>query len=91
VLVAAVASVAALFCVHSGGSRFAGGYFPPVNLPDFAATATVALVGGGLGLASRIPAGVLLGPLALGAVLNVLGWVTVELPVPTVNQILPYR
>jgi len=40
----------------------------------------VAVVGGGLGLASRIPAGVLLGPLALGAALNVLGWVTIELP-----------
>jgi membrane AbrB-like protein len=64
VLVAAVASVVALLFVHGGGSRFAGGYFP----------------GGGLGLASRIPAGVLLGPLALGGVLNVLGWVTIELP-----------
>jgi membrane AbrB-like protein len=40
----------------------------------------VALVGGGLGLVSRVPAGVLLGPLALGAVLNVLGWVRIELP-----------
>jgi membrane AbrB-like protein len=80
VLVAAVASVVALLFVHGGGSRFAGGYFPPVNLPDLAATAAVALVGGGLGLASRIPAGVLLGPLALGGVLNVLGWVTIELP-----------
>jgi membrane AbrB-like protein len=80
VLVAAAASVVALLFVHGGGSRFAGGYFPPVNLPDLAATAAVALVGGGLGLASRIPAGVLLGPLALGGVLNVLGWVTIELP-----------
>jgi uncharacterized protein len=80
VLVAAAASVVALLFVHGGGPRFAGGYFPSVNLPNLAATATVALVGGGLGLASRIPAGVLLGPLALGAVLNVLGWVTIELP-----------
>ncbi len=80
VLVAAAASVAALLFVHGGGLLFAGGYFPPVDLPNLAATAAVALVGGGLGLASRIPAGVLLGPFALGAVLNVLGWVTIELP-----------
>jgi membrane AbrB-like protein len=80
VLVAAAASGVALLFVQGGGSRFAGGYFPPVHLPDLAATAAVALVGGGLGLASRIPAGVLLGPLALGAVLNVLGWVRIELP-----------
>jgi hypothetical protein len=78
--VALAASVVALLFVHGGGPRFAGGYFPPVNLPNLAATATVALVGGGLGLASRIPAGVLLGPLALGGVLNVLGSVTIELP-----------
>ena len=79
VLVAAAASVVALLFTHGGG-RFTSGYFPPVNLPDLAATIGVALVGGLLGLASRIPAGVLLGPLALGAVLNVLGWVRIELP-----------
>jgi membrane AbrB-like protein len=80
VLVAAAASVVALLFVHGGGVAFAQGYFPPVNPLNLAATATVALVGGGLGLASPIPAGVLLGPLALGAVLNVMGWVTIELP-----------
>jgi uncharacterized protein len=80
VLVAVAASVVALLFAHSGGDRLAGWYFPPVHLPDLAATATVALVGGGLGLVSRVPAGVLLGPLALGAVLNVLGWVRIELP-----------
>ncbi len=81
VLVAGVASVVALFFAHGGGGgRFAAGYFPPVNLQDLAATASVALAGGGLGLALRIPAGVLLGPLALGAVLNVLGLVKIELP-----------
>ena len=83
VLVAAAASVVALLFAHGGGGRFAGGYFPPIHPLDLAATAGVAAIGGGLGLASRIPAGVLLGPLALGAALNVLGWVTIELP-PTV-------
>jgi uncharacterized protein len=81
VLVAAAASVVALLFVHGGGAgRFASGYFPPIHPLDLAATAGVAVIGGGLGLASRIPAGVLLGPLALGAVLNILGWVTIELP-----------
>ena len=80
VMVAAAASVVALLYVHGGGSRFAGGYFPPVHVPDLIATAAVALIGGLAGLAARIPAGVLLGPLALGAVLNAIGWVTIELP-----------
>ena len=79
VLVAGVASLVALLFVHGGG-RFAGGYFPPLHLPDLAATAGVAVVGSGLGLALRIPAGALLGPLALGAALNIAGWVRIELP-----------
>ena len=80
VLVAAAASVVAVLFVHGGGGRFASGYFPPVHLQALVATAGVAAIGGGLGLVSRIPAGALLGPLALGAVLNVLGLVTIELP-----------
>jgi uncharacterized protein len=80
VLVAAVASVVALLFTHGGLNRFDGGYFPPLHLTNLAATAAVAIIGGGLGLASRLPAGVLLGPLALGSVLNVFGWVTIELP-----------
>jgi uncharacterized protein len=80
VLVAAVASVMALLFVHGGGGRFAAGFFPPIDLPNLAATTALALVGGVLGLAVRIPAGVLLGPLALGAALSVLGWIKIELP-----------
>jgi membrane AbrB-like protein len=80
VLVAAAASVVALVFVHGGANRFASGYFPSIHLQDLAATTAVAVVGGALGLASRIPAGVLLGPLTLGAVLNVAGWVRIELP-----------
>lgn len=80
VLVAAAASVVALLFVHGGGGRFAGGYFPPIHLLPLAETVGVAVLGGGIGLASRVPAGVLLGPLALGAVLNIAGWVTIELP-----------
>jgi membrane AbrB-like protein len=80
VLVAAAASLVALMFVHGGGGRFTAGFFPPIDLPNLATTAAIALVGGVLGLATRIPAGVLLGPLALGAALNVLGWVRIELP-----------
>jgi membrane AbrB-like protein len=80
VLVATAASVVALLFAHGGGGRFAGGYFPPIHLQDFTATAGVAVIGGGFGLASRIPGGVLLGPLALGAALNIAGWVRIELP-----------
>jgi len=78
VIVAAVASVVSLMFVPSG--RFSGGYFPPISLPDLAATATLAVIGGSVGLALRVPAGVLLGPLVLGAMLNVFGWVHIELP-----------
>ncbi|WP_454628432.1 AbrB family transcriptional regulator [Bradyrhizobium cenepequi] len=78
VLVAAVASLVALWFVHGSGGRFSAGLFPAVDLTNLGATAAIALVGAGLG--SRMPAGVLLGPLTLGAVLNVLGWVKIELP-----------
>jgi uncharacterized protein len=80
VLVAGAASVVALMFVPGGGGRFAAGFFPPVDLPDLAATAAVAIAGGVLGRVARIPAGILLGPFALGAALNVLGWVRIELP-----------
>jgi membrane AbrB-like protein len=80
VMVAAVASVVSLMFVPGGGGRFSGGYFPPISLRDLAATAILAVIGGSVGLALRVPAGVLLGPLVLGAVLNVFGWVHIELP-----------
>jgi membrane AbrB-like protein len=78
VLVAAVASVVALWFVHGGGGRFSAGFFAPVDIANLAATAAIAFVGAVLG--SRMPAGVLVGPLALGAALNLLGWVKIELP-----------
>jgi uncharacterized protein len=81
VLAAAAASVVALMFVHGGGGgRFAAGFFPPADPMNLGATAAVALAGCALGHVARMPAGVLLGPLALAAVLNVLGWVKIELP-----------
>jgi membrane AbrB-like protein len=80
VMVAAVASVVSLMFVPSGAGRFSSGYFPPTSLPDLAATAILAVIGGSVGLALRIPAGALLGPLVLGGVLHGFGWVRIELP-----------
>jgi uncharacterized membrane protein AbrB (regulator of aidB expression) len=61
VMVAAVASLVSLMFVPSGGGRFSSGYFLPISLPDLAATAILAPIGGIVGLGLRIPAGVLLG------------------------------
>jgi membrane AbrB-like protein len=79
-MVAGVASVVSLMFVPNGSSRFSSGYFPPISLPDLAATAILAVIGCSVGLGLRMPAGALLGPLVLGAVLNVFGWVRIELP-----------
>ena len=67
VLVAAAASIVALLFVHggSGSGGFTTGLFPPLDPAQLAATAAIALVGGALGIATRLPAGVLLGPLLL--------------------------
>jgi membrane AbrB-like protein len=80
VMVAAVASLVSLIFVPSGGGRFSSGYFPPISLPDLAATAILAVIGCTVGLGLRMPAGALLGPLVLGAALNVYGLVRIELP-----------
>lgn len=79
VMVAAAASLVALWFVHGGGGgRFAAGFFPPLDWLNFAETLAIAVVGGAIG--ARLPAGVLFGPFVLGAVLNVFGWVHIELP-----------
>jgi uncharacterized protein len=80
VLVAAAGSLLALYVAHGGVGRFANGYFPPVDAVAAAATVALALVGAWLGFVFRIPAGALMGPLALGGVLNALGLVKIELP-----------
>ncbi|MCX2561162.1 AbrB family transcriptional regulator [Acetobacter farinalis] len=80
VMVASCASVVALLFVHGSGSRFASGYFPPVMLLHVIETVAVAGVGAALGRVSRMPAGTLLGPMALGGVLNALGVISIDLP-----------
>jgi len=80
VLVAVAASIVALLFTHGGAPHVSAGYFPPVDLQNFSATVALAVVGSLLGVVSRIPAGALLVPLALGAALSGSGWVTIELP-----------
>lgn len=81
VLVAAAASVVALLFAHGdGGGRFAAGVFPPVDPTNLAITVAVTVAGAGFGHLLRLPAGVLLGPMVLGAVLNVTGVVAVNVP-----------
>jgi hypothetical protein len=52
-------------------------------MPATTGATSHSVIGGSIGLALRVPAGVLLGPLALGAVFNVFGWVHIELPPDT--------
>ena len=80
VMVAAVASGVALVFAHGGSSRFPHGYFPPIDPVNFLDTMALSVAGGLAGRATRIPAGVLLGPLVIGGVLNGLGWINIELP-----------
>lgn len=55
-------------------------WFPPVDWPAFAATLGIAAVGIVLARATRLPAGVFLIPMALGAALHLMGYVDIELP-----------
>ena len=55
-------------------------WFPPVHWPAFVETLAVAAVGAVLGRGLRIPAGAMLGPLALGVVLQGAGFLKIELP-----------
>jgi uncharacterized protein len=81
VLVAGVAAVIARFWVGPAGAAPSPTvWFPPVHWLPFAATLAIAGVGAALGHASRIPSGLFLGPLVVGAALQTSGLVTIELP-----------
>lgn len=79
VLVAAAGSVVAILFAH-GGLRVTPGFFPPIDVPGLVTTLALASIGASVGLASRIPGGVLLGPIALCATLSGAGWIRIELP-----------
>ncbi len=80
VFVATLASVvSALWTAGSGGAA-AMVWFPPVNGPALAETLAVAAIGAVLARRLRVPAGALLGSLALGVALQDAGLLTIELP-----------
>jgi membrane AbrB-like protein len=81
VFVAAAASAAArLWLDISGAGAPAIVWFPPIDWPAFLETLAIAGFGALFGWMLRIPAGVLLVPLAAGAALHVAGLVRIELP-----------
>jgi uncharacterized protein len=80
VLVATVATLVARLWVGSHGPTAALVWFPGLQRVALAQTLAVALVGGVIGRLSRIPAGVFLVPMVLGALLRAAGLVTMELP-----------
>ncbi len=89
VLVALAASAVARIFVPASGDGGTGAGFvtlvvgtASIHPGALAATLIVAAIGATVGLVARLPAGALLGPMALGAVLHGLGLLTIELPPP---------
>src|SRR5262245_8156467 len=80
VLVAAVASLVARFWVGQPGPSAEVSWFGVLDWGGFAATLLIAACGGLIGMALRIPAGALLMPMVMAAVLEAVGLVTVVLP-----------
>lgn len=80
VMVATLATVVARFWVGVHGTPPAIVWFPSIHGISFAETLAIALVGGVIGWASRLPAGVFLVPMLLGTALHSTGLVTIELP-----------
>lgn len=81
VCVATAASLIARFWVDTGdGGAAAIIWFPPIDAGAFAATLALAALGAVAGRRLRIPAGSMLVPLVVGAVLHAMGLIEIELP-----------
>ncbi|HEV7415993.1 MAG TPA: AbrB family transcriptional regulator [Tianweitania sediminis] len=81
VIVTAVAALLArLFVDRSGAVEQVVPWFPPLVWPEFGATLLVAVIGGLVGNALRMPSPFFLGPMILGVVLEFAGWVAFQLP-----------
>lgn len=80
VLVASVATVVARIWVGPHAAASAPLWFPPLHAGPLAETLALALVGALIGRMARIPAGMFLVPMVLGALLHSLGLITLELP-----------
>lgn len=80
VLVATFATVVARLWVGPHLPAVPVAWFPPLHALPFAQTLAIALFGGVLGRIARLPAGVFLVPMVLGALLHSGGLVELELP-----------
>ena len=80
VFVAALASVVARLWVHDAPVPQAMEWFPAFDTLDLAKTLVLAVGAAWLGIACRVPAGAMLTPMIVGAVLSVTGYLHVTLP-----------
>jgi uncharacterized protein len=80
VLVATFATVVARLWVGPHAPAAAVAWFPRLHALPFAQTLAIALAGGLIGRVARVPAGVFLVPMLLGALLHSAGLVHLELP-----------
>ncbi|MBV2144071.1 AbrB family transcriptional regulator [Falsochrobactrum sp. TDYN1] len=81
VLVVTAASLMVMFTTDvETVSPVAVDWFPPVHWPTFAPTLALIVCGAFLGELSRIPTGAMLIPLALGALLQDMGLMVIDLP-----------
>jgi membrane AbrB-like protein len=76
----AASGVARIWLDGSGSAPPAPDLFPTIDWLSFFETLVVASLGAASGWFLRIPAGALLGPIAAGATLHLLGWLKIELP-----------
>jgi membrane AbrB-like protein len=80
VCVAVVAALIARFWVDSSGvAAPSTDWFPPIRWPALAATAAIAGVGTVLGHVTRVPGGLVLGPMVVGAIFQATGLAEIEL------------
>lgn len=81
VFVAGAASIVGQFWAHTPSAAFASAsWFQPVHWLPFAEMLVLAVGGGLVGRAARIPGGVLLVPMFAGAALHGGGFIDIELP-----------
>jgi len=81
VMVTGIASLVSTFWVaHSGAPAHAMVWFPPVQWDAFAWTLLLAGAGAAVGRMVRVPAGAILVPMGVGALLHAFGGMTIELP-----------
>ena len=81
VIVTVLAALVAHYWAHATGFGGQGiAWFPPIHWVPLLQTATLIVAGVFLGKHSRIPAGIVLIPMVLGAVLHLTGLMQLELP-----------